>query len=558
MSLSLKDLFVRLGLDTDAQSFARAQLAVRGIELGLTAIVHVAGRAGRALGGMVTSVIETGDQIDELAQSTGISTDALQELAYAASFSSMDLQGVGGAMMKLTRNMQSAANGSEETASAFRKLGVPVKDSSGKLRAADDVLMDLAARFQTMPDSATKTALAMQIFGKTGGKMIPFLNEGREGIGRLREEAQRLGVVLDKDTIANAEKAADQMGVFKASLTGLKNQIVGPLIPLITEMSKGFSSWVASNKDLLRLRVGQFLKVIVGFFKLLWMIVRPLTKAFGFLSDHLHMVAVVMGGAVLAAILATAAASGIGVGAYLALGAAGLAAGLRAALGWVIAAAPVILLTAMLSALILIFEDLWVGMNGGQSLLFKGWQKLQNWLEPNGDDPWWLTAMKIFLKIITDLPEAFQVAFDFWMEKFDELVGWMAGTLKALGIIDTKEGSEAVDARMKSKSLLNPAAGGVIDLQRHDVEIGGTGQVLDMAQLNNMIYGMDDAFNKAPVTEFFPGTGRAGGAFFQAEIKIDATGASAGAAPAIKQAVKEGMDEFMNDRLRQAGEIAGF
>ena len=51
----------------------------------------------------------------------------------------------------------------------------------------------------TLPDGAEKTALAIELFGKSGADLIPFLNQGREGVGALTAELQDLGVQIGGD-----------------------------------------------------------------------------------------------------------------------------------------------------------------------------------------------------------------------------------------------------------------------------------------------------------------------------------------------------------------------
>ena len=68
---------------------------------------------------------------------------------------------------------------------AFTTLGINIKDSSGKLKATDDVMLEIADKFKAMPDGVQKATLAMALFGKSGADMIPMLNMGRDSIESL-------------------------------------------------------------------------------------------------------------------------------------------------------------------------------------------------------------------------------------------------------------------------------------------------------------------------------------------------------------------------------------
>ena len=63
----------------------------------------------------------------------------------------------------------------------------------------------IADKFAVMKDGSEKTALALDLFGRAGAKLIPMLNEGSAGISELQEEARALGIVLGKEDLKAAE-----------------------------------------------------------------------------------------------------------------------------------------------------------------------------------------------------------------------------------------------------------------------------------------------------------------------------------------------------------------
>ena len=60
----------------------------------------------------------------------------------------------------------------------------------------------MADKFKAMPDGTKKTALAMDILGKSGKDLIPLLNSGSEGLGEMLAEADSLGITLSTETAA--------------------------------------------------------------------------------------------------------------------------------------------------------------------------------------------------------------------------------------------------------------------------------------------------------------------------------------------------------------------
>ena len=188
---------------------------------------------------MIKSSIDSADALDEMAQRTGIAVESLSLLVPAAELSAVSTEKFEAGLKKLATGMLEAATGSEASAQNFEALGVAVQNQDGTLRDSEQVLLDLADRFQAMPDGAEKAALAVDIFGKAGAEMIPFLNQGREGIGALKQEAAELGLQLSADTAAQAGNFNDALDKLKLATQSIGNQIIASLLPALNDMAGG-------------------------------------------------------------------------------------------------------------------------------------------------------------------------------------------------------------------------------------------------------------------------------------------------------------------------------
>ncbi|TCS71978.1 putative nucleic acid-binding Zn-ribbon protein [Sulfuritortus calidifontis] len=213
---------------------ADAARSVNGVLAGLGVALSAAG-----LGAMVKSALESADALNKLSQRVGITVESLSTLVPAAELSGVSAQTFETGLKKLATAMLEAATGSEESARRFAALGVAFQDQDGRLRATDAVLLDLADRFQAMPDGAQKSALAVQLFGKSGSELIPFLNQGREGIAALTGEMQALGVQIGGDTAAQAEAFNDALAKVKLATTSIANRVIEAFLPAMNEMAGG-------------------------------------------------------------------------------------------------------------------------------------------------------------------------------------------------------------------------------------------------------------------------------------------------------------------------------
>jgi len=123
------------------------------------------------------------------------------------------------------------------SASALARFGLSATDASGKLKSSKQFLGEVAEQFKSMPNGAQKTALAMQIFGKAGAGMIPFLNKGKEGIKDLAKESDKLGTTLSGKDLAATKEAAKAKRVFGEAMAGVQMTIGRNLLPILTKFA---------------------------------------------------------------------------------------------------------------------------------------------------------------------------------------------------------------------------------------------------------------------------------------------------------------------------------
>ncbi len=202
----------------------------------------IAGASIAAMGVGITALVmpvaRVGDEFFKLSQKTGVSVDALTALDYAAKLSDVSTEGLTKALQKLSIAMFDSQFEGAEGSKALKALGVAAADTTGQMRPTEAVLLDLAEKFARMPDGADKAALAVKLFGKEGLAIIPFLNQGREGITALMEEAQRLGLVMSEDVARASEAFNDNLTRLSAIFEGVQRQIGAAVIPILADFTE--------------------------------------------------------------------------------------------------------------------------------------------------------------------------------------------------------------------------------------------------------------------------------------------------------------------------------
>lgn len=246
------DLVMRTGMfETDSKRAEKRlqEMTKRAKDFGVAVGVATAA-AATALAVMVKQSIDAMDNMTKLAQSTGVAVEELSALAYAADLSGVSEDALGTSLVRLTKNMSDAAQGTGEAQKAFDALGISVKNADGSLKGADDVLGEVAGKFAQYRDGAEKTALAVALFGRSGADLIPLLNSGAEGLAEMTAEAQELGLTFDQQTGKAAEAFNDNLTRLNAVKKGLVNRITAELLPSLVNLTDRF---VGSAKSAERL-----------------------------------------------------------------------------------------------------------------------------------------------------------------------------------------------------------------------------------------------------------------------------------------------------------------
>lgn len=201
-----------------------------------------AGLAGALSVGAVASslktIIDDLDKLDEAAQSVGVSVESLSALNYVGRMNGVQFDDMTTALTKLSVKMQDAASGSKEASALFSDLGVKVTDSSGRLKSADVVFSEIADRFSKLEDGAAKTALAVDVFDKSGARLVPVLNQGAGGLESMRKEAEALGGIIDGKLTKQAAEFNDNMDRLAVVSSAAGRSIAAELVPFLTELSE--------------------------------------------------------------------------------------------------------------------------------------------------------------------------------------------------------------------------------------------------------------------------------------------------------------------------------
>lgn len=216
----------------------------------LDAIERSAKKAGVAIGAAfvaaagivavgVKRAIDSADAIDEMSERTGISAEALSRLEVAATLTDTSLESLQKGIVRVSQAQLEARKGTEDQIALFQAFGISVEDLDEL--APEEILKRIADGFQSMEDPAAEAALAVKLFGKAGVDLLPFLNQGSEGLAKFDKLADDLGVTLSKEAAAAAGEFNDQLAIVQIGMDGVWRKIATDLLPTLNELAKDFN-----------------------------------------------------------------------------------------------------------------------------------------------------------------------------------------------------------------------------------------------------------------------------------------------------------------------------
>lgn len=198
------------------------------------------------------------DTVNTMAKKTGLATETIQELMYMSELTDVSVETMTGAMTKLEKSMASAAKGSGDAATNFKKFGIQIKNEDGTYRKLVDVFNDTIAALATIDDEVERDTIAMSLFGKSAKELNPLIKTSKEDLEAFTQAAHDSGYVLSDDVLGKYQEFDDSLQMLdkacEAAQHGLGlvllpvlSQVASEGVPLLNELASGI---VNANGDI--------------------------------------------------------------------------------------------------------------------------------------------------------------------------------------------------------------------------------------------------------------------------------------------------------------------
>ena len=198
--------------------------------------------SGGAFIGLVKGAIDSADSFGKLSDQTGIAANTLQAYVNAGKLAGVSQETIDKGLRRLAQSMREADQGVATYSDSFDALGISVRATDGTFKTSEQVLGEVADKFATMENGATKAALAMEIFGRSGASLINLLNGGAASLTEFN-------YAVSNEFAQNAEFFNDQIAVLTIRFDGFRKQLTDALLPALNTIVGVFSELFSAEND---------------------------------------------------------------------------------------------------------------------------------------------------------------------------------------------------------------------------------------------------------------------------------------------------------------------
>lgn len=245
--MNLEEILIKLGLDGTGMERGLRTAGEKVSEWAKEQMKLLSGIAAGYIGmeGFKTAyedTVEFSEKTVDLSRHLGISTDAIQVWDFALKQNGATIEAASSFFEKLAVSREKALGGlgagAEEIktlTATFGELGISIDDLKNK--RLEDIAEKIGEIFQS-GDPQKLIASLKEVGGKGAGEVIATL---RDGIKEAREEAEKLGIIIEHNVLLKLKETADRQTQFGA-------QLRAAFAPWVSSMVEGLQFLFTATK----------------------------------------------------------------------------------------------------------------------------------------------------------------------------------------------------------------------------------------------------------------------------------------------------------------------
>jgi hypothetical protein len=206
-----------------------------GLAAGMGAVVAVAHQFAVAFAADVAALREASD-------AARVTETQFQQLAFAGNAAGVGADVVTGSLNTLAEGLRAIEARTGGPTNALWRLGVRARNTDGTIRDTNDVLLDLADRFERVRSPVHRARLAQELFGASGRRMLQVLAGGSAALRRQREDFAALGGGVLPEAVEQGRRFAVAQGRMQVALDSVRSVIATSLLPVVTYLTDGVAN----------------------------------------------------------------------------------------------------------------------------------------------------------------------------------------------------------------------------------------------------------------------------------------------------------------------------
>jgi hypothetical protein len=245
----------------------------------------------------IAATTEAAERIETLSHQLGASAEQVQLLGGMAKLAGADFDSLVSDLSRMETQLAKTGETSNRAAQALSAIGINV-EAFRRLTPVDQV-MKFAEALSRYADGANKIVIANAVLGRSGSEMISFLDQGQEGMEKLRDAVEQTGVVMGDQAVRQYAQTGQDLKILGQAAQGFSQRLYSDVDPAVDATSKQLAKLLeAANPTEFDVALEKFSadlgKMVVDIAKFCKDALGPLAEIYemadklGHVLDHIH------------------------------------------------------------------------------------------------------------------------------------------------------------------------------------------------------------------------------------------------------------------------------
>lgn len=207
---------------------SKLSLSTAGIGLGFGILATGAVAASVGMFALVKKAAEAGDEIFDLTQKVNFAAETISTLKNEGELAGVEFSNISTSLGIFNKNVEAVQEGDKKLSALFKALNIDLRDNESALRSTFRALM-------AVENGGQQTALAMQIFGKSGKEILGVIKSLNGDVDAATEKFRKMGSLITTESAKAANEFSDKLKILEQRFDGVTRAIGERLMPTATD-----------------------------------------------------------------------------------------------------------------------------------------------------------------------------------------------------------------------------------------------------------------------------------------------------------------------------------